>query len=101
MLPQRSPAQLRNPAPRISLTYSTAVAQYQRILLKISGEVLAGQNSFGIDAAKVGSLADEIAEIAAAHVQIGLVVGGGNFFRGVAAAAQSMGQANRQSSAGG
>src|SRR5215470_3044348 len=63
---------------------------YQRILLKLSGEVLAGQGSFGIDPARVEALAKEIAEVARAGVQIGLVVGGGNFFRGVAAAARNM-----------
>jgi uridylate kinase len=66
------------------------VAKYQRILLKVSGEVLAGQGSFGIDAVRVAALSEEIAEVARAGVQIGLVVGGGNFFRGVAAAAQKM-----------
>ncbi len=66
------------------------MAKYQRILLKVSGEVLAGAGSFGIDAAKVAALSEEIAEVARAGVQIGLVVGGGNFFRGVAAAAQKM-----------
>lgn len=63
---------------------------YKRILLKLSGEVLAGGASFGIDASKVKSLAAEVAEVAAAGVQIGVVVGGGNIFRGVAAAAQKM-----------
>jgi uridylate kinase len=66
------------------------VAKYGRILLKISGEVLAGEGSFGIDALRVAALASEIAEVARSGVQIGLVVGGGNFFRGVAAAAQNM-----------
>ena len=64
--------------------------KYRRILLKLSGEVLAGGQGFGIDTARVYALADEIAEVAAAGVQIGLVVGGGNFFRGVAAAARNM-----------
>src|ERR1017187_7192245 len=63
---------------------------YQRVLLKLSGEVLAGGASFGIDAERVKSLAREVADVAAAGVQIGLVVGGGNIFRGVAAAAQNM-----------
>jgi len=66
------------------------VPRYRRILLKLSGEVLAGQASFGVDPAKVASLAEEIAEVARAGVEIGLVVGGGNFFRGVAAAAKHM-----------
>jgi uridylate kinase len=59
--------------------------KYERILLKLSGEVLAGQAAFGIDAARVTALAAEVCEVAAAGVQIGIVVGGGNFFRGVQA----------------
>ena len=66
------------------------MAKYGRILLKLSGEVLAGEGSFGIDAARVAALSSEVAEVAHTGVQIGLVVGGGNFFRGVAAAAQNM-----------
>jgi uridylate kinase len=65
-------------------------SRYRRILLKLSGEVLAGDGSFGLDAVRVKALAEEVAEVAQAGVQIGLVVGGGNFFRGVAAAAQHM-----------
>src|ERR1700678_3730623 len=64
--------------------------KYQRIVLKLSGEVLAGGSAFGIDPERVKSLASEIAEVAHTGVQIGLVVGGGNFFRGVAAAARHM-----------
>src|SRR5687768_6984690 len=63
---------------------------YHRILLKLSGEVMAGGNSFGIDPERVKALATEVAEVARTGVQLGLVVGGGNFFRGVAAAAQNM-----------
>jgi len=66
------------------------MAPFQRILLKLSGEVLAGSASFGIDADRVISLAREVADVAAAGVQIGIVVGGGNIFRGVAAAARKM-----------
>jgi uridylate kinase len=66
------------------------VPKYGRILLKLSGEVLAGEGSFGIDASRVAALATEVAEVARSGIQIGLVVGGGNFFRGVAAAAQNM-----------
>jgi len=66
------------------------VPRYGRILLKLSGEVLAGEASFGIDPERVKALAAEVAEVAQSGVQIGLVVGGGNFFRGVAAAAQKM-----------
>jgi uridylate kinase len=66
------------------------MSHYQRILLKISGEALAGGNSFGLDAERVRALAAEIAEVAKSGIEVGLVVGGGNFFRGVAAAAKSM-----------
>ena len=64
--------------------------KYQRILLKLSGEVMAGAAAFGIDADRVRGLAGEVAEIARAGVEVGVVVGGGNIFRGVAAAAQKM-----------
>jgi uridylate kinase len=64
--------------------------KFSRILLKLSGEVMAGEGSFGIDSARVEALAAEVAEVAHTGVQIGLVVGGGNFFRGVAAAARHM-----------
>ncbi|MBI3679906.1 MAG: UMP kinase [Acidobacteria bacterium] len=66
------------------------MAPYDRILLKLSGEVLAGEGKFGIDARRVQAMANELAEVAERSVELGLVVGGGNFFRGVAAAAQDM-----------
>lgn len=66
------------------------MAAYKRILLKVSGEALAGGASFGIDADRVKQLGRETADVAAAGIQIGIVVGGGNIFRGVAAAAQKM-----------
>jgi uridylate kinase len=64
--------------------------RYKRILLKLSGEVLAGESKFGIDGECIKALAAEIAEVAAQGVQLGVVIGGGNFFRGVAAAARQM-----------
>ncbi|MBI2680898.1 MAG: UMP kinase [Candidatus Solibacter usitatus] len=64
--------------------------KYQRILLKLSGEVMAGAAAFGIDAERVRGLAAEVAEVSRTGVQLGVVVGGGNIFRGVAAAAQKM-----------
>ena len=63
---------------------------YKRILLKLSGEALAGGAAFGIDTERVKQVGREVADVAAAGVQMGLVVGGGNIFRGVAAAAQKM-----------
>ena len=64
--------------------------KYERILLKLSGEVMAGAATFGIDAERVRQLAVEVAEVAGAGVQLGIVVGGGNIFRGVATAARAM-----------
>jgi uridylate kinase len=64
--------------------------KYKRILLKLSGEVMAGDGSFGIDAERVKALAVEVADVARTGIQVGVVVGGGNFFRGVAAAARDM-----------
>ena len=63
---------------------------YKRILLKLSGEALAGGAAFGIDAERVKQLGREVSDVAAAGVQIGLVVGGGNFFRGVEEQAKEM-----------
>lgn len=66
------------------------MAKYQRVLLKLSGEALAGNGSFGLDAARVHDLAVEVGEVVRQGIQVGIVVGGGNFFRGVAAAARNM-----------
>jgi uridylate kinase len=57
---------------------------YKRVLLKLSGEALAAGRGFGVDALFVSAVAHEIAEAARSGCQIGIVVGGGNFFRGVA-----------------
>jgi uridylate kinase len=58
---------------------------FKRVLLKLSGEVLAGPQQFGIDSAITGSIAGEIAEVHATGVQIGIVIGGGNIMRGATA----------------
>jgi uridylate kinase len=58
--------------------------------LKLSGEALAGEAGFGIDGERVRQLSAEVAEVARAGTEIGIVVGGGNFFRGVAPAARNM-----------
>jgi uridylate kinase len=63
---------------------------YKRILLKLSGEAMAGAASFGIDADRVKALGREVADVAASGVQVGVVVGGGNIFRGIALAARNM-----------
>src|SRR4029079_12060382 len=58
---------------------------YKRILLKLSGEALMGEHSFGIDEKIVAAIADEISEIRSLGVEIGVFIGGGNIFRGVRA----------------
>jgi uridylate kinase len=65
-------------------TLYTFISMYKRVLLKLSGEALAAGRGFGVDAVFINAVAAEIAEVARPGCQIGLVVGGGNFFRGVA-----------------
>jgi uridylate kinase len=65
-------------------------ATYKRVLLKISGEALMGDLAYGIDPAVVDSIAAEVAEVIASGVQVAIVVGGGNIFRGVQGAASGM-----------
>ena len=63
---------------------------YGRILLKLSGEVLAGEQGFGIDPAKASQLANEIKSVHEMHVDICLIIGAGNIFRGMQAASKGM-----------
>ena len=65
-----------------------AKSAYKRILLKVSGEVLAGDQSFGIEPTFLHAMADQIATAAKSGVQIALVIGAGNIFRGMAVAAK-------------
>ena len=66
---------------------------YRRILLKLSGEALLGTRQYGVDPNFCAFIADQVAEVHALGVQIGIVVGGGNIFRGLAAAAKGMDRA--------
>ena len=63
---------------------------YRRVLLKLSGEVLAGDQGFGIDPAKASYLAEEVKSIHELGVEIGLIIGAGNIFRGMQAASKGM-----------
>ena len=63
---------------------------YKRVLLKLSGEALMGDRKYGIDAETLARMADEIVEVQAAGVQIAMVIGGGNIFRGVSGATQGI-----------
>lgn len=67
---------------------------YKRILLKLSGEALAGKQGTGISTATIKQIAVDVAEAYKAGVQIGLVIGGGNIYRGVAASAEGMDRAS-------
>ena len=63
---------------------------FQRVLLKLSGEALAGNQGFGVDPERIHGIAAEIKEVHDLKVEIAIVVGGGNFFRGVAEQARNM-----------
>ena len=65
-------------------------AAYQRMLLKLSGEALLGKQSTGVDPDVANYIADEIRSLADLKIQIGIVIGGGNIFRGVQAGARGM-----------
>ena len=70
---------------------TTGTAQkYSRVLLKISGESLMGQRAYGIDTEMVASVAKEVKDVVAGGVEVCLVIGGGNIFRGVSGAAAGM-----------
>ena len=68
--------------------------RYQRILLKLSGEALAGQQGYGIDPDIIRGIATEIREVVDLGVQLAIVIGGGNIFRGVAASSMGMDRAS-------
>lgn len=67
---------------------------YRRVLLKLSGEVLAGGQGTGINSTVIKQIAQDIAEAMNPGVQIGIVIGGGNIFRGIAASAEGMDRAS-------
>ena len=67
---------------------------YKRILLKLSGEALAGDQGYGIDPKVIADIADEIKGVVALGVEVALVIGGGNIFRGLSAAASGMDRAS-------
>jgi len=68
--------------------------KYRRILLKISGEILAGEQGYGIHPAVLDNLADEIGSVVSLGVEVAVVIGGGNIFRGIAASANGMERAS-------
>ncbi len=84
----KEPAEDRGPA-----AGPGASIRYRRILLKISGEALLGERQYGVDPAVCSFIARQLAAAASAGVEVGVVVGGGNIFRGLAAAAKGMDRA--------
>ena len=68
--------------------------QYKRILLKISGEVLTGEGDYGIDPEVIRQIAQEVKEVKNLGVEVAIVIGGGNIFRGIAASAKGMDRAS-------
>jgi uridylate kinase len=66
---------------------------YQRVLLKLSGEALMGHREFGLDSETVGGIARDIGDVVAMGVQVCVVIGGGNIFRGVSGASMGMDRA--------
>ena len=68
--------------------------KYRRILLKISGEMLAGEQEYGIQPSVLDNLASEIADVMTMDVEVAIVIGGGNIFRGLAASASGMERAS-------
>src|SRR6516225_1133293 len=80
--------------PRNARLMAAAPPRYRRILLKVSGEVLMGDEPFGIDLATLDAVAADIAEVVRAGVQVCLVIGGGNIFRGLSMAGRGMERAS-------
>src|ERR1051326_6099771 len=78
----------------VAKTQTKSKAAYQRILLKLRGEALMGNRSYGIDLEVVKRIAREVKEVADLGVEIALVVGGGNIARGVQASAMGMDRAS-------
>ena len=72
----------------------TSTPQYKRILLKLSGEALVGDGEYGISPEIIGAIADEVKEVRDLGIEIAIVIGGGNIFRGVAASSKGMDRAS-------
>lgn len=70
-----------------------SIAKYKRIVLKLSGEALAGEQGYGIDPVVMQSIASQIKEVVAQDVEVAVVVGGGNIWRGIAGSAKGMDRA--------
>ena len=67
-----------------------SIPEFSRILLKLSGEILAGSQGYGIDPKITHNLAQKIVQIKKKNIQVGIVIGGGNIFRGISASAKGL-----------
>lgn len=86
--------ELSSASPSVASQKATAQSPaYKRILLKLSGEALMGDDSYGINRVTINRIVQEIKEVVDLGVQVGVVIGGGNIFRGVAPAAEGMDRA--------
>jgi uridylate kinase len=81
------------PAASPAVAAKPAALRYRRILLKLSGEALLGSRQYGVDPAFCAFVARQVGEVRRVGVEVGIVVGGGNIFRGLAAAAKGMDRA--------
>ena len=81
-------------SPQPAPAAAAARPRYRRVLLKVSGEVLMGEQPFGIDLATLDAVAADIAEVMATGVEVCLVIGGGNIFRGLSMAGKGMERAS-------
>jgi uridylate kinase len=91
-----SPIELRpllRPDPEAADRNTLPAPAYKRILLKLSGEALLGEDSYGINRKTVERIVDEVAEVVNLGVEVAIVIGGGNIFRGVAPGAAHMDRA--------
>jgi uridylate kinase len=70
-----------------------ATAGYKRVLLKLSGEALMGEEPYGIDPAVAKSVANQVKQVVAHETQLAIVVGGGNIWRGLSASSKGMDRA--------
>ena len=82
-----------NDEEQTAMTDAKREPKYKRILLKLSGESLMGEDAFGINRQTLASIVEDIKEVLELGVQVGIVVGGGNIFRGVALGATGMDRA--------
>ena len=82
-----------NATPQPAVATAGTKPVFRRILLKLSGESLMGERDYGMDRATIDAVAEEIVDVHASGVETGLVVGAGNIYRGMAAAAQGMDRA--------